>query len=93
MGYIRKHSKYKDTQGYGGRSASAQNDAAHISNRPYDWAKDAPELGSMQADATPPHGMVRPSRPTGAGKIVVSLQHNLGSDAQRTIENTLRYGK
>jgi hypothetical protein len=78
MGYIRSHSKYKDTQGYGGRSASAPNDAAHTSNKGSDW--------------TPPQGIVRPSRPSGSGKIVVNIQHNLGPHAERTIENTLRYG-
>ena len=101
MGRIRKHATITDLNEYAGRKASAPRDASYKahpaggarSSRPFDWEVDAPELAPTEADPTPPHGTMRPSRPTGSGKIVVNLQHDFGPDAASMIENTLRNGK
>ena len=100
MGRIRKNATITDINEYAGRSKFASRDASYKahpaggahSDRPFDWEQDAPELAPTEADPTPPHGIMRPSRPTGAGKIVVNVQHDIGSDGASTIENTLRNG-
>ncbi len=48
---------------------------------------------SEDTDPTPAMGMVRPSRPTGKGKITVMLDKRFGDDAAKRIEDILRYGK
>ena len=101
MGRIRKNATITDINEYAGRKASAPRDAAYKahpaggahSDRPFDWEVDASELAPTEADPTPPHGIMRPSRPTGAGKIVVNVQHNIGANGASTIEDTLRNGK
>ena len=101
MGRIRKNATITDINEYAGRKASAPRDSAYKahpaggahSDRPFDWEQDAPEIAPTEADPTPPYGTMRPSRPTGAGKIVVNVQHDIGSDGASTIENTLRNGK
>jgi len=100
VGRIRKHATIIDITPYLGRSKFASRDAAYKahpaggahSDRPFDWEQDAPELAPTEADPTPPHGIMRPSRPTGRGKIVVNVQHDIGANGASTIEDTLRNG-